>query len=644
MKKSANIRRNRALGPALGLLALLVTAVPARAGIPLVTPPEGARIVNFDNVVDAPTTFPLANPTTTHYEHLGIDFVASGNDGGAIMAENGTFGISGFSPPNVLAYNSAVMMQNGGKAQFPQTLIFREPVSYVQFNVGDASGTTITAEAFDYDSNSIDLVNVVPTTAMQTVVLEGRQIVRVDISGGGTVKIIDDVAFVLDTKIVNFDDKSAPSAFDAAVSLRREYVGDGFELRSATNSNIVDGGAILSELGKVAAGLDVTGYSAPNFLAVNESKFLSSGGVPKFPVYLQFFPPIRYFRFLVADPDGATVTVKASYFGGPPVFEQQVQVTSVMKPVELAVDDAITFIEITSTGTKLALDDLEYMVDGTKIDFDDYTNSPTLLGETTAIRDRYKDLGVRFTREGKDGPAIVGHLLPFGAITGLSGTNFLGFDAGELLGNGGTADLPITIEFDRPMKRVDLFVGSSQGTRIFAEATDAAGGLAASNDVITTTGMQVLFLYFDGITKLELTAQGNQGVIDNLTFSPTDPCPFDICYQGGTLDRYCSSCTTIMCNEDSNCCNDGWTEQCAVLAEANCNLTCGPLCGDANVDRKVSAPDALAALKTAVGDGDCPGFRCNFNGLLGVTSGDALLILKTAVGQDTDPNCPPEPM
>ena len=621
-------------------MALVLTAVlpaaTATAGIPLVPPPAGARIISFDDVENAPTAFNNANALREQYEAVGIDFTGAVNDGGAVLAENGSFGISGFSPPNVLAFNVAATLQSGGKPSFPQGLRFNHPVRYVQFNVGDTSGLAITAEAFDADGNSLATEVVIPANAMQTVVIEARHITRVVITGAGLTQIIDDVAFVLDTTVVDFDDVPAPMSFASAKALRREYIGLGFESNNPTPGNTVDGAAVLN----AQSGFGVTGFSAPNVLIANEQLALSDGGIPKFPIYLQFFPPVKYLRFLAGDADGSTVTVKGSYFGGPPVNEVQIETEAAMKPVEIT-GEQMTFFEITSTGTYLVIDDLEFEVDGTKIDFDDYTNSPQLFGETTAIRDRYKGLGVRFTGPGNAGPALLG-FNNFG-VTGLSGSNFLAFDAGEQLANGAEANLPVTIEFDQPMKRVDFYAGSNQNTRIFVEGRDAAGELTASNDLITKPGMEVIFLYFEGTTKLELTAQGNQGVLDNLTFAPMEPCPFDLCYQGGELNRYCGSCATIICAENSDCCNDAWDEACAVAAEESCNLTCGPLCGDANVDRKISAPDALSALRTAVGTDDCPSFRCNYNGTGDITSGDALLILRVSVGLPAAANCPPAP-
>jgi len=64
------------------------------------------------------------------------------------------------------------------------------------------------------------------------------------------------------------------------------------------------------------------------------------------------------------------------------------------------------------------------------------------------------------------------------------------------------------------------------------------------------------------------------------------------------------------------------------------------ICGDANSDGNVTAPDALLALKTAVGSGTCGLERCDYNGDGDVSASDALAILKKAVGQPIPPMCP----
>ncbi|RMF19626.1 MAG: hypothetical protein D6760_12950, partial [Deltaproteobacteria bacterium] len=66
------------------------------------------------------------------------------------------------------------------------------------------------------------------------------------------------------------------------------------------------------------------------------------------------------------------------------------------------------------------------------------------------------------------------------------------------------------------------------------------------------------------------------------------------------------------------------------------------LCGDANDDARVTATDALAVLKTAVGSGDCGGLDtciCNVDAASNVTATDALMVLKNAVGQPVALNC-----
>lgn len=64
-------------------------------------------------------------------------------------------------------------------------------------------------------------------------------------------------------------------------------------------------------------------------------------------------------------------------------------------------------------------------------------------------------------------------------------------------------------------------------------------------------------------------------------------------------------------------------------------------CGDADTDGKVSATDALLALRASVGAADCAECRCDVNTAGGVSATDALLILRVAVGQPVSLACPP---
>jgi hypothetical protein len=63
------------------------------------------------------------------------------------------------------------------------------------------------------------------------------------------------------------------------------------------------------------------------------------------------------------------------------------------------------------------------------------------------------------------------------------------------------------------------------------------------------------------------------------------------------------------------------------------------LCGDANSDLRLTSPDALRALRTAVGTDTCPACVCDVNQVGGVSSTDALTILRKAVGLTPAMNC-----
>jgi hypothetical protein len=122
-----------------------------------------------------------------------------------------------------------------------------------------------------------------------------------------------------------------------------------------------------------------------------------------------------------------------------------------------------------------------------------------------------------------------------------------------------------------------------------------------------------------------------------------EACEHDPCYQGDALQNMCSPCVTAICEADPSCCSDTWDLACALATDDLC-ARCEPLCGDATEDRRLTAPDALQALRTAVSIGDCPTYLCDFNGDGEVLAVDALLILRVAVGTSANANCPAGPV
>jgi hypothetical protein len=66
----------------------------------------------------------------------------------------------------------------------------------------------------------------------------------------------------------------------------------------------------------------------------------------------------------------------------------------------------------------------------------------------------------------------------------------------------------------------------------------------------------------------------------------------------------------------------------------------GESCGDANDNETITAADALAALKAAVGSGRCLQCVCDVDSSESIVAGDALAILRHAVGSGPQLTCP----
>ncbi|MFN2427627.1 MAG: hypothetical protein ABR587_14395 [Candidatus Binatia bacterium] len=63
------------------------------------------------------------------------------------------------------------------------------------------------------------------------------------------------------------------------------------------------------------------------------------------------------------------------------------------------------------------------------------------------------------------------------------------------------------------------------------------------------------------------------------------------------------------------------------------------LCGDTNADLRLTAPDALFALRAAVGSETCNKCICDVNSNDDISVSDALAILRTSVGLNVEMNC-----
>ena len=131
-------------------------------------------------------TVPLSK---TWYKPYGIQFKGpSAIDGGAVLDECNGWDVTGYTGPNILAFNCGATMANGGKPIGPETLIFNPTVDAVQFSVGSAAdvGAIVEVVAKTSEGATVDSQTVTLNSTMQTVFLMGNKKIKKVISGTGS--------------------------------------------------------------------------------------------------------------------------------------------------------------------------------------------------------------------------------------------------------------------------------------------------------------------------------------------------------------------------------------------------------------------------------------------------------------------------
>jgi len=162
----------------------------------LVAPPD-AVVIDFD-AFSAPCGFNRATALRDEFVDLGVFFDGPGErDGGAILDECGSFGVSGHSSPNFLAFREKSQMPDGGTPRSPETLLFDPLVSLVEVMAGSSTsqGQLLTLTAFGPDGDLVDEDSLILTPELQAVSVAGSGIREVVVSGPG-VFVLDDLAFV----------------------------------------------------------------------------------------------------------------------------------------------------------------------------------------------------------------------------------------------------------------------------------------------------------------------------------------------------------------------------------------------------------------------------------------------------------------
>jgi hypothetical protein len=251
------------------------------------------------------------------------------------------------------------------------------------------------------------------------------------------------------TRTINFDDAGppppdpAPSLFMNTHPLTDRYAGMGVTFAGPEDGA---GGAILN-----ASSFNITGESAPNFLAFNPSASYPSGKHPTGPETITFATPIHSASINAGQPSGGTVTVTA-FDGSTPVSSSFR--TSAQAIATLSVQATrITSLRLEFTGTAVGFDDLVW------------ATSPVSPGETFATTQNSQvsvpAAGVLANDSDADGDPLTAalsrapangsvDLRPDGGFTytprqGFSGTDTFGYRANDGSGSGDEANVSIQV-------------------------------------------------------------------------------------------------------------------------------------------------------------------------------------------------------
>lgn len=158
-----------------------------------------SSFTNFDELAQ-PTGFLSTIALRDEYLGLGVRFSHTNIfDGGAIIDEDGNFGVSGHSSPNFLAFNCGASLQDGGTPQGPEILTFTNLVGSVSMLVGSAggAGTELTMEAYDSNDRLVGRSSVVLAAAMQQISVCSARIKRVIVGvARPCVWVLDNLCFV----------------------------------------------------------------------------------------------------------------------------------------------------------------------------------------------------------------------------------------------------------------------------------------------------------------------------------------------------------------------------------------------------------------------------------------------------------------
>jgi hypothetical protein len=116
------------------------------------------------------------------------------HDGGAILNQAGNFGVTGYSPPNFLAFNSGAPMKDGGIPQLPEIINFPGEVNNFSMELGSSASIGATVFVIGQGHMGTETHSVTLQPALAAVQFT-NPVRNITVSGSASILVIDNLSW-----------------------------------------------------------------------------------------------------------------------------------------------------------------------------------------------------------------------------------------------------------------------------------------------------------------------------------------------------------------------------------------------------------------------------------------------------------------
>ena len=165
-------------------------------------PLDAQGSLNFDDMT--PCLFIETVPIPpTFYKHFGFTIKGPNEkSGGAVLNECSGLGVTGYSPPNFLAFDCGAVLSTGGVPFLPEKIIFTRTVRGVSLKIGSGQsiGEPIALTAKTDSGKVVDTETVILTAETQTINLTStkqnikRLFITLPAGSNACAFVIDDIS------------------------------------------------------------------------------------------------------------------------------------------------------------------------------------------------------------------------------------------------------------------------------------------------------------------------------------------------------------------------------------------------------------------------------------------------------------------